>query len=513
MTRIDSSVNNMRLAKNTILLYIRMLFLMLVNLYTSRVLLQALGVEDYGLYNAVAGFIAMFSMVSGSLTSAISRFITFTLGAGDEQKLERVFCTSIIIQLFLAAIVLILVEVVGVWFLNSYMTIPHGRENAANWVLQLALITFVINIVNVPYNACIIAHEKMSAFAYIGIFEGCANLSIAFLVLMCPIDSLIFYALLMCAVAFVTRMIYTFYCNKKFKECRFHWIIDRETLHEMFGFAGWNFVGSISGLLRSQGINLLFNVYNGPIVNAARGLAVQVSTAITKFSSSFYTAVQPQITKSYASGDIHNSCTLALRSSRLAFFLLLLLSVPVVFEANFLLSLWLEVVPEHAASFVQIIVVYSLFESWSQPLIQMMLATGDIKKYQIVVGGINLLNFPIAWIILYLGYAPEIAQFSVVIFTFLALFFRAQMLKYMIGFPVKKFYVETVLKSSFVLILCCIVPFVICYYMQSNWTRFFICVLLTEFVSVTIIAAIGLTDIERQFVLSKVPFFKRFYHD
>ena len=482
---------------------------MLVNLYTSRVLLQALGIEDYGIYNAVAGFIAMFSMISGSLTSAISRFITFTLGQNDEQKLERVFCTSIIIQLFLAAIVCALVEFVGVWFLNSHMTLPHGRDNAANWVLQLALITFVINLVNVPYNACIIAHEKMSAFAYIGIFEGCANLSIAFLVLMSPIDSLILYALLMCVVAFVTRMIYTLYCCKNFKECKFYWILDKDTLHEMFGFAGWNFVGSISGLLRSQGINLLFNVYNGPIVNAARGLAVQVSTAITKFSSSFYTAVQPQITKSYASGDIQNSCTLALRSSRLAFFLLLLLSVPVVFEVNFLLSLWLKVVPDHTASFVQIIVVYSLFESWSQPLIQLMLATGDIKKYQIVVGGINLLNFPFAWVTLYLGYAPEIAQLSVIFFTFVALFFRVHMLNFMIGFPSRQFYVETIFKCSGVLILCCIVPYIICHYMQSNWIRFVICVLLTEFVSVTIIISIGLTNMERQFVFSKIPFFKR----
>lgn len=506
----DTSTNNKRIAKNTLMLYVRMLFLMAVNLYTSRVLLQALGVEDYGVYNAVAGFIAMFSMISGSLTAAISRFITFVLGKGDEQKLERVFCTSVIIQIALGVIVVVLVEAVGVWFLNTHMTIPEGRSTAANFVLQFALVSFVINLLSVPYNAAIIAHEKMSAFAYIGIFEGCANLGIAFLVLVSPIDSLVFYALLMCVVAISTRMLYTVYCNKHFKECKFHWVMDKQTLKEMFGFAGWNFVGSISGLLRSQGINILFNVYNGPVVNAARGLAVQVSTAITKFSSSFYTAVQPQITKSYASGDIKESCTLALRSSRLAFYLLILLSVPVIFEVDFLLLLWLKDVPDHTAMFVQIIVFYSLFESLSQPLIQLMLATGNIKKYQILVGGINLLNFPVAWLILYFGYAPEIAQFSVIIFTFAALFVRVQMLKSMIGFPAKEFYCGTVIKCSCILLLCCSVPFILYHLMECGWVRFVLNVCSTELVALLIIGTIGVTKNERTFVLSKVPYLKKF---
>lgn len=510
---MSETTNNQRLAKNTLMLYIRMLFLMAVNLYTSRVLLQALGVEDFGVYNAVAGFIAMFSMISGSLTAAISRFITFVLGKGDEQKLERVFCTSVIIQLALGVIVIVLVETVGVWFLNTHMTIPEGRETSANFVLQFALISFVINLLCVPYNAAIIAHERMSAFAYIGIFEGCANLAIAFLVLSSPIDSLIFYGLLMCVVAITTRLLYSIYCNKHFKECNFHLLIDKQILKEMFGFAGWNFVGSISGLLRSQGINILLNVYNGPVVNAARGLAVQVSTAITKFSSNFYTAVQPQITKSYASGDIKESCALALRSSRLAFYLLIILSVPVIFEVDFLLSLWLKEVPEHTARFVQIIVFYSLFESLSQPLIQLMLATGDIKRYQILVGGINLLNFPVAWLILFLGYAPELAQFSVIIFTFAALFVRVQMLKSMIGFPAKDFYCGTVIKCVYILFLCCIVPFGIIHIMESGWIRFLVNVFSTEIISFIIIGTIGVTKSERTFVLSKIPHFKKSFHD
>lgn len=504
----ETTSNNQRLAKNTIMLYIRMLFLMFVGLYTSRVLLDALGVEDYGVYNAVAGFIAMFSMISGSLSAAISRFIMFVLGQNNEKKLERVFCTSVIIQLILSGIVVLLVEAVGVWFLNTQMTMPEGREIAANFVLQFALFSFVINLISVPYNAAIIAHEKMDAFAFIGIFEGCANLAVAILVKFSPFDSLIFYASLVALVAFVTRMIYTVYCTRHFYECKIKWSFDKEIIREMFGFAGWNFIGSISGLLRSQGINILFNIYNGPVVNAARGLAVQVSTAITKFSSSFYTAVQPQITKSYAANEIKVACNLVLRSSRLAFYLLVLLSVPVIFEVHFLLELWLKEVPEHTATFVQIIVFYSLFESLSQPLIHLMLATGDIKKYQILVGGINLLNFPVAWIILYLGYPPEFAQLSVIIFTFLALAVRIIMLRNMIGFPAKDFLVGTLLRCTIILILCCIMPAIITRLLDVSLTRFFVDVIITEIVAINIIGWLGVTKSERDFVLQRIPIVK-----
>lgn len=269
---------------------------MIVNLYTSRVILQALGVEDYGVYNAIAGFIAMFSMVSSAIAGAISRFITFVLGQGDKDKLKKVFSTAIIIQLTLAAIVVVLVEAVGVWFLNTHMTIPDGREVAANWVLQFALVTFVLNLWSTPYNAALIAHEKMAAFAYIGIFEGVANLIIAFMVMCSPFDRLIVYGALICLIALITRMIYNGYCKKHFDECIFKWTFDYKLFREMFSFAGWNFIGSISGLLRDQGINILFNVFCGPIINAARGLAIQVQTAVFKFSSNFYVAVQPQIT-------------------------------------------------------------------------------------------------------------------------------------------------------------------------------------------------------------------------
>ena len=266
----DTSQNNKRIAKNTLLLYFRMLLTMAISLYTSRVVLHVLGIEDFGIYNVVGGVVAMFSVISGSLSAAISRFITYELGKGDKEKLVRIFSSSVTIQLGLGLVIIILAEVIGVWFLNEKMSIPENRMYAANWVFQLSILTFVINLISVPYNAAIIAHEKMSAFAYISILEVVAKLIIVYMLLLSPIDKLIFYAILMASVALIIRFVYGFYCKRNFEECTYHFILDKELLKKMFGFAGWNFIGTSAGVLRTQGINILLNIYYDPIVNAAR---------------------------------------------------------------------------------------------------------------------------------------------------------------------------------------------------------------------------------------------------
>lgn len=504
---LTHSTSKKRIAKNTFMLYIRMLFLMIVNLYTSRVILQALGVEDYGVYNAIAGFIAMFSMVSSAIAGAISRFITFVLGQGDRDKLKKVFSTAIIIQLTLAAIVVVLVEIVGVWFLNTHMTIPDGREVAANWVLQFALVTFVLNLWSTPYNAALIAHEKMAAFAYIGIFEGVANLIIAFMVMCSPFDRLIVYGALICLIALITRMIYNGYCKKHFDECIFNWTFDYKLFREMFSFAGWNFIGSISGLLRDQGINILFNVFCGPIINAARGLAIQVQTAVFKFSSNFYVAVQPQITKSYASDNVDESHDLVLRSSRFAFLLLTALIVPLITETDFILQLWLKEVPAHTTAFVQIILLCTLIDSLSTPLIYLMLATGNIKRYQIVVGLFNFINFPVAWIILYCGGSPELAQLSIIFFSLGALILRISMLRPLTHFPVRDFMVSTVSRCLFIVTICFIVSLTISQKMDNGLSRFILNFSVTELTLGILLLTIGLNTGEKKFIFEKVNAF------
>lgn len=505
---LTHSTNKKRIAQNTFMLYIRMLFLMIVNLYTSRVILQALGVEDYGVYNAIAGFIAMFSMVSSAIAGAISRFITFVLGQGDKDKLKKVFSTAIIIQLTLAAIVVVLVEVVGVWFLNTHMTIPDGREVAANWVLQFALVTFALNLWSTPYNAALIAHEKMAAFAYIGIFEGVANLIIAFMVMYSPFDRLVVYGAFICLIALITRMIYNGYCKKHFDECIFKWAFDYTLFKEMFSFAGWNFIGSISGLLRDQGINILFNVFCGPIINAARGLAIQVQTAVFKFSSNFYVAVQPQITKSYASDNVDESHDLVLRSSRFAFLLLTAMIVPLITETDFILRLWLKEVPAHTTAFVQIILLYTLIDSLSTPLIYLMLATGNIKRYQIVVGLFNFLNFPLAWIILYCGGSPELSQLSILFFSLGALILRISMLRPMTHFPVREFMLNTVSRCLFIVTICFIVSFTISRCLDNGFSRFILNFSVTELTLGILLLTIGLNPGEKKFIREKVNSFK-----
>lgn len=495
-----SDSSNKRIAKNSLMLYFRVLFLLFINLYTSRVILQALGVEDYGIYNAVAGFITMFSMISGSMAGAISRFITYILGLGDIDKLKRVFNTSFFILLIISLVIVLLVEMIGVWFLNNHMTIPTERIVAANWVLQFSLATFVINLLSTPYNAELIAHERMTAFAYIGLIEGSAILGVAFLVKYSPIDSLIYYSALMCIVAISIRMIYSTYCSKIFPECKLCWIFDKKLFHEMFSFAGWNFIGFGSGLLREHGINLLFNLYFGPVVNAARGLASQVNTALTKFSESFYTAVLPQITIKYAEKDIDGSHRIVIWSSRFAFFLLLIIALPILFETRYILYLWLGNIPEHTIAFVRIITLFFLLESFSKPLIILMLATGDIKKYQIYVGTLNMLNFPFAWLLLELGFSSEIAQSSILLFSVIALFLRMMMLNKITNFPISYFTRNCLVRSLNVFALCCILPSYICLVYQESILRFVVSTVIGILVSIIIIATIGLDKQERNFI-------------
>lgn len=481
-----------------------MLFLMFINLYTSRVVLKYLGVEDYGVYNAVGGFITMFSMVSSALSTAISRYLTFTIGENNNEKLKRVFSTSIIIQLFLCVVLILLVETLGVWFLNYKMTIPEGRFFAANIVLQFSLLTFVINLLSIPYNAVLIAHERMNAFAFIGIYEGIAMLAIAFLLKVSPFDSLIYYALLMFLLAFSTRLIYGIYCKKHFEECNFKWIFNAILFKDMMGFAGWNFIGVSSGVLRSQGINILLNVYLGPIVNAARGLAMQILNAVNKFSGSFYTAVQPQITKYYAAGEYVAANKLVCQSSRFSFFLLLVICLPIIWETDFLLSLWLIDVPIYTVQLTRIVLLFTLSEAFSQPLIYLMLATGKIKTYQIVVGGLCLLNFPIAWLLLYYGSSVVIVQSTTILFSWLSLWTRLYMLNRMVNFPVACFVKDTLGRSLLVFVGASIIPLFVVSTMELGYLRFLINLLLT-ILSLTIsIGLFGLKKKERMFLLAKV---------
>ena len=500
----QSSTNNKRIAKNTLLLYIRMLFMMVVSLYTSRVVLNALGVEDFGIYNVVGGVVAMFSMLSGSLSAAITRFITYELGTGNKEKLKKIFSSSVTIQIGLAVLIILLAEAIGVWFLNVKMNIPDSRMVAANWVFQFSILTFAINLISVPYNASIIAHERMSAFAYISILEATGKLAIAFLIVISPIDKLIFYAILMCAVALIVRFAYGAYCKKHFEECTYHFIFDKDLLKRMFGFAGWNFIGASSAVLRDQGGNVVINLFCGPTVNTARGIAFQVNNAISGFVTNFMTALNPQITKSYASGDRDYMMTLIYQGARLSFYMLLLLSLPVLVNTHYILSLWLKIVPDHAVLFVQLVLIFAMSESISNPLITAMLATGKIRNYQLIVGGLQLMNLPVSYVLLRMGVFPEIVIVVAIAISQCCLSARLLMLRGMIGLSVRKYLKKVYINVLIVTVIAAILPFWLTNVLTESFMNFILLSLATLICTGVTIYYVGCNKAERQFVLNKL---------
>lgn len=504
MQKNHTSQTNKRIAKNTLLLYFRMLLTMTVSLYTSRVVLAALGVEDYGLYNVVGGVVAMFSMLSGSLSAAISRFITFEMGKNDHEKVKRVFCTSINVQLLLIIILFILLETIGLWFLNYKMVMPEGRLVAANWVFQFSIITFAVNLLSVPYNATIVAHEKMTAFAYISILEVIAKLLVAYLIVKNPFDRLVYYGLLLLLIGLIIRYIYGRYCYKHFDECHYSFIWDKNLVKEMFGFAGWNFFGSGSWLLMNQGVNLLMNLFLGVSANAARGIAVQVDQAVWQFVNNFTMAVNPQITKSYASGDLQYMYNLIFRGAKFSYFLMLLFSIPIMIEADFILGIWLKHYPEHTVSFVRLALIISMLNVLSNTMVTAMFATGNIKKYQIIVGSLGMMVFPLALIFFYLGFPPEAAYISTLIIFVLQLLCRLKLLNKMTGMPIQRFIKEVLMKVIFVTLLNVTPLFFIHSVLEEGWLRLFVVGSSSIVFSIFTIGFIGLTLNERQFILDQV---------
>lgn len=501
---MTTTENNKRIAKNTLVLYVRMFLVMGVSLFTSRIILNALGVHDYGIYNVVGGIVSLFTIISGSLSSAISRFITFELGKNNEEKLRRIFATSLCIQIFISITVLVLCCTVGFWFLNQKMNIAPERMTAANWVLVFSILTFVINLISVPYNAAIVAHEKMTAYAYISIIEVALKLSVAFLILKIPADRLIIYAGLIFIVALIIRFIYTIYCNRNFNECKTGPKYDRAIFKEMSSFAGWNFIGSSSSVIRDQGNNIVLNLFFGTVVNAAYGIGMQVSNAINSFSQNFMTAINPQITKSYAIGDLQYLSALVMRGSRFSYFLLWIIASFVLLNTEQLLRLWLGNVPEYTVIFTRLFIIFVLSESISQSLITAILATGNIRNYQIVVGGLKLFNLPLSYLFLRLGYSPYVTVIIAIIISQGMLFLRFIFLKERINLSavlfIRSVYVR-VLEVSAISIALSYYPTL---YLPYSFGGLIIKGITIFLISGSSIFLLGCTSTERTFLLDRV---------
>ena len=501
----QTSDNNKRIAKNVSFLYIRMIFLLIVGLYTSRVVLNAIGVVDYGIYNVVGGVVAMFSFINGSMGTATTRFLTFELGKhASYERMRLVFSTALLIHLGICCLILILGETIGLWYVYNVLVVPSERFEATLFVYQFSLVTTLIGIISVPYNASLVAHEKMGAFAYISIVQAIGTLFVAFLIDYAPFDRLIFYAMLMLVLSVSIRCLYLWYCKKHFSECHFIWLWDVFLIKRIFSFAGWNFIGASSGILRDHGVNILLNVFCGPVVNAARGVAMQVSGAVTSFANNFMMALNPQITKSYAVGNLECTMDLVLQGARYSFYLLLLLSLPVLMETHTILKLWLKIVPDYTVSFVRLILLYAIFESISNTMITLMLATGKIRNYQLLVGGLQLMNFPISYLLLKIGYAPETTVLVAIGIAFCCMFLRAYMLRIMIGFDIRRFLHVVVLNVLLGSCLCLIIPYCTTFLFEEDIIRLVISVPICMISTTCVIFFIGCSEQERSFALKKI---------
>ena len=504
MTKV--SENNKLIAKNTLMLYIRMFFTMIISLYTSRVVLRTLGEVDFGLFNVVGGIIVMFTFLNSAMTVTTQRYLNYYLGKDDSSKLQDVFNTSRLIHVFLAILIFLLAETIGLYFLWNKMNIPEERFVASMWVYQCSIIVTCLTIINVPYRASIISHEKMSAFAYISILEVVFKLLIVYLLLLSDIDKLILYAILMAIVHLTIVLIYKIYSYKKFTETKYKVVRDFHLFKEMFSFAGWSIFGNLSVVLYTQGINILLNIFFGPAVNAARGIAVQAEAAVKHFYVNFQTALNPQITKYYATEDSKNMITLILRSCRFSFFLTFLVALPLFIEAPLVLQLWLGEgnVPNYTISFLRIVLIIATIESINGPLITAASATGRIKKYQAIVGGIQLLIVPIAYIVLKLGGDPNSVFIVYLIISLIALITRVLLLRNLVGLVFTTFLREVSLPVLLVSLLAPVAPILLHHFSASNYLTLVLNILLSV-IAVSIISFFILfTPNERRVICTEI---------
>ncbi len=504
----QTSDNTKRIAKNTLLLYVRMLFTMAVSLFTSRVILNTLGVEDYGINNVVGGVISMLGFLTGSLGAASSRYITYDLGKGDMDIMKKTFGNILSIHYILAAIILILGETVGLWFMNTQLQIPIGRETAAFWVYQFSVLSSIMAVISVPYNATIIAHEKMEAFAYISIVDAILKLTIVYVLVIIPYDKLILYSFLYFCIQVFDRIVYFVYCSKHFEESHAKCSYDKKLFKEIFVFAGWTMNGNLAVIGFTQGLNILLNIFFGPVVNAARAIAVQVQNVCQQFCSNFQMALNPQLTKSYAQGDLNAMHGLLVKSSKFSFYILFFIAMPLMFEAHLVLKIWLGIVPDYTVNFLRLILVFGLTYTVSNPLIVSVHATGDLKKFQIIEGTMLLLIVPIAYFLLKaFNLRPETVFIVQIIVELCTQCARIKIVLPMIGLQIKEYLRRVVIPITIVAVLSPIVPYLVWKFLPEDYLSFFVVCAACVICSSVVIYSIGCTRNERAFLMDKVKMF------
>lgn len=503
---LENNANNKRIAKNTLILYLRMLFTLVLQLYTSRLILQALGVEDYGIYNVVGGIVTMLNFINMSLANANSRFIAVELESGNKNSIKKLFSCIISIHYLFALIIFIIAETVGLWFILNKLVIPEGRMTAALWVYQGAVLTSLITVISSPFNGLIIAHEKMSAFALISIFDAVAKLLIALYLFITPADRLIVYAVLLVLVQFVDRLIYTIYCKMKFQESKYKFLWDKNVSYNVLSFAGWTITGNIAVMGYTQGLNILLNLFFGTAVNAARGISVQVQGASRMFTAGFQTAINPQIIKSYAQQELVRMHKLIISSSRFSFYMMLMVTIPVCLHTQYIMRLWLGSVPKYTSEFVLMMMAVGLIQTLQNPIMTALHATGKIKSVQIVESTLLLSVVPIAYLCLkYFRISPMMVFGVYFIIEFITQFVRVFMIYPKIKMDVVDYFSKVLLPIGLVMVMSVGVSTILKKYIIVD--NFFSLVLASSaYVLITALSVFcfGITKEERLLILRRL---------
>lgn len=491
--------NNKRIAKNTLFLYFRMLLIMGVSLFTVRVVLKVLGAEDYGLHNVIGGVVVMLSFFTSTMTSASMRFFTFELGRKDYTKLNQFFNLTIFTYVGIAILILILAETVGLWFVKTQLTIPKDRLNAALWVYQFSIGTFIVQMFVIPFNSMIIAHEKMNIYAIISIIESLLKLLIVyFLVIITSIDKLVLYSILLLIVSIIISSLYILYCFKNYDECKIKWFYDKQMVKELLTYSGWSLWGAVSLIIRNQGINILLNIFFNPAVNAARAIAYQVNTAVKTFITNFFQAVRPQITKMYAAGENNEMLRLIFQSSKFAYYLVLILSVPILMETPYILALWLTETPEYTIIFTRLVIITTMIESLSYPFQTSISATGKIGLYQTITGGLLILNLPFSYLLLKLDYPPQSTFYVAIVVAILSQVSRVLFARKMHQMLISLYLKDVVLTILLVSFMSFIAPIIISSSIEEQSVSRFVLIIFTSLVSsLFAIVTLGLSKGEK----------------
>jgi len=495
------SQNNRRIAKNTLMLYIRMLLIMGVTLYTSRVVLNQLGVEDYGIYNAVGGVVIALAFLNGAMAQSTQRFLSFEIGR-DNGNVSSVFNSAVIIHFIIGIGILFLAETLGIWLVNDYLEYPAEKRSAVSVLYQMSILTFFISVVQVPFNAAIIAREKMQIYAYFSVIEALLKLGAALSLAVVPGNTLVAYGFLIMLMTFINALMYIVYCYKTFPECRFRFEWNKPLLKKMLGFSVWNSLGHLVFSLKSQGLNIILNIFFGPLVNAAYSIALQVNNAICSFNQNFMTALNPQIVKTYAGNERDAFVSLVFRGCKISFFLILVISFPVLLNTSYILGIWLKNPPQNSIGFVQLIIINSLIESFTYTIGTAIQAKGKIRNYQLFVSGVNLLMLPISFILFKAGLNFYWGLYVLIVTSCASLIVRLFFLKKLLYISIKDYFQSVILKAAVILFISVIILLFLGKFTRPSIGNYFVLTFVGECLLFIVIWYCGLVRSERGFFIN-----------